>query len=188
MTRPCEGEYHSRHAGRWAHDLTEVTLPAKSTKGLHTQTAAARAPMSASQQSQPPTQRRRDPVTTVYTHAQLLSRARELRRHAARTRQRARELRGEILRIQLPVDHSCSARARRLLEKHLSDDLAATLEDAKLIASELVTNAFIHGGRDRAAAITPTQSPAHRDHRPRPRRRDPRHRPRSEPRIRPADR
>jgi anti-sigma regulatory factor (Ser/Thr protein kinase) len=101
--------------------------------------------MSASQQSQPPTQRRRDPVTTVYTHAQLLSRARELRRHAARTRQRARELRGEILRIQLPVDHSCSARARRLLEKHLSDDLAATLEDAKLIASELVTNAFIHG-------------------------------------------
>lgn len=101
--------------------------------------------MTTRQHTQPERERRTDPLATVYRGAALLHLAREARQDAVRARERARELRGEILRVQLPRARSCAVRARRLLEMHLPDELAAMLPDAKLVASELVTNAFLHG-------------------------------------------
>ncbi|MFL5862715.1 MAG: ATP-binding protein [Solirubrobacteraceae bacterium] len=50
------------------------------------------------------------------------------------------------LRAQLPRDRSCAIVARRLVEGHARDDLDdRQIESAMLIASELATNALLHG-------------------------------------------
>ena len=77
--------------------------------------------------------------------AECVREARELCRDAARARERARELRGELLRVALAREPSCGASARRLLEAHLAQHPAGMLLDAKTVVSELVNNAFIHG-------------------------------------------
>ena len=76
---------------------------------------------------------------------ELLRRAEELCRDAARAREQAGELRGELLRVPLPRHPSSGARARRLLETHLAQYPPLTLQDAKTVLSELVNNALIHG-------------------------------------------
>jgi anti-sigma regulatory factor (Ser/Thr protein kinase) len=48
--------------------------------------------------------------------------------------------------IRLPRDRSCAALARRFLEQQLAAELSPrALNDAKLVASELVDNAYLHG-------------------------------------------
>ena len=57
-------------------------------------------------------------------------------------------LRGQAwsLTAQLPRDSSCPRVARRLLEEYAREELAdREREDAMVITSELVTNAFLHG-------------------------------------------
>lgn len=71
--------------------------------------------------------------------------AQELCRDAARAQERARELRGTVLRVPLAREPGCGARARQLLAVHLAQHPAPMLEDAKTVVSELVNNAFIHG-------------------------------------------
>jgi anti-sigma regulatory factor (Ser/Thr protein kinase) len=53
----------------------------------------------------------------------------------------------ELFRAQLPRDESCEAAGRRLLEQHLSDDRfgARLVSNVKLVVSELISNAFLHG-------------------------------------------
>jgi anti-sigma regulatory factor (Ser/Thr protein kinase) len=51
----------------------------------------------------------------------------------------------ELFRSFLPRDSSCGSTARRDLEAHLDQRLDGSLEDAKMIVSELVNNAFLHG-------------------------------------------
>jgi hypothetical protein len=57
----------------------------------------------------------------------------------------ARKLRGEVFCVPLPRGLGSGAHARRLLECHLVEEPGATVEDAKLIASELINNAVVHG-------------------------------------------
>lgn len=53
---------------------------------------------------------------------------------------------GRAFTAQLPRDRSCAWVARRLLEEYAQDELRPReREDALLIVSELVTNAFRHG-------------------------------------------
>lgn len=48
--------------------------------------------------------------------------------------------------IELPRDHSCASRARRWLEQKVPQGLdRRTLDDLKLVATELVENALMHG-------------------------------------------
>jgi anti-sigma regulatory factor (Ser/Thr protein kinase) len=52
----------------------------------------------------------------------------------------------EPLEAALPRDRSCARIARRILEHELGHRVsAATLHDLKLVATELVYNAFFHG-------------------------------------------
>jgi anti-sigma regulatory factor (Ser/Thr protein kinase) len=53
---------------------------------------------------------------------------------------------GELIRSTLPRAPECGAVARRLLTERAGDILAGqALEDAKLVATELANNAFLHG-------------------------------------------
>jgi two-component sensor histidine kinase len=74
-------------------------------------------------------------------HVQAAARARQ---HAARISADSRRLRGELLRERLPREVRCGALARRLVETHL-DALPAEVDDAKMVVSELVNNALVHG-------------------------------------------
>ena len=51
----------------------------------------------------------------------------------------------EVFRSFLPRDSSCGSKARRQLEAHFAQRLDGTLEDAKMVVSELVNNAYLHG-------------------------------------------
>lgn len=51
----------------------------------------------------------------------------------------------EVFHSVLPRDPSCGSAARRLLETHLSQHLDDALDDAKMVVSELVNNAYVHG-------------------------------------------
>lgn len=51
-----------------------------------------------------------------------------------------------LIRSALPRHTSCGAQARMLLSDHLGEELPAnTLADLKLVATELVNNAYLHG-------------------------------------------
>lgn len=51
-----------------------------------------------------------------------------------------------VVHVQLPRDRSCAAVARRVLEDHLNGEFdRQAVEHAMLIASELVSNALLHG-------------------------------------------
>jgi serine/threonine-protein kinase RsbW len=53
---------------------------------------------------------------------------------------------GGPVEIGLPRTPACAAVARRFVERHLSHVLAKPgLDDAKLVVSELVDNAYLHG-------------------------------------------
>jgi hypothetical protein len=84
-------------------------------------------------------------LVTRQACAERVRRAKELCLNAARAREQARELRGELLRVPLLRDPSCGASARRLLETHLAQHPRPTLQDAKTVLSELVNNAVVHG-------------------------------------------
>ncbi len=62
--------------------------------------------------------------------AECVRQAQELCRDAARGR--ARELRGELLRVPPAGEPSCGASARRLLEAHLAQHPARTLQRGQL--------------------------------------------------------
>jgi len=48
--------------------------------------------------------------------------------------------------IELPRDRSCGVRARRWIERQAGPEIAReTLDDLKLVATELVDNAYLHG-------------------------------------------
>jgi anti-sigma regulatory factor (Ser/Thr protein kinase) len=56
-----------------------------------------------------------------------------------------REMDGSV-EARLPRRRECAAVARRLLDKHLSARVgSAAMDDLKLVASELVGNAYLHG-------------------------------------------
>lgn len=100
----------------------------------------------------PPEQPRRQPpeppplqLAMWRASAESVRRAQELCRDAARARERARDARGELLRVSLAREPSCGASARRLLEAHVAQHPARLLQDAKTVVSELVNNAFLHG-------------------------------------------
>lgn len=60
------------------------------------------------------------------------------------------------LELQLPRSRDCGARARRWLEQELGHRLdARVLEDLKLVVSELVDNAFLHGRGRIRLRVTP---------------------------------
>jgi anti-sigma regulatory factor (Ser/Thr protein kinase) len=51
-----------------------------------------------------------------------------------------------LLRTEFPRDRSCAAAARRAIESAAGDLLSASaLDDLKLVATELVDNAYLHG-------------------------------------------
>jgi anti-sigma regulatory factor (Ser/Thr protein kinase) len=48
--------------------------------------------------------------------------------------------------VELPRDRSCASRARHWLEQRVPDGISGdTMDDLKLIATELVENALVHG-------------------------------------------
>jgi anti-sigma regulatory factor (Ser/Thr protein kinase) len=48
--------------------------------------------------------------------------------------------------VELPRDRSCASRARRWLEQHVPRGTdSETMDDLKLVATELVENALVHG-------------------------------------------
>ncbi len=48
--------------------------------------------------------------------------------------------------VELPRDRSCAARARRWLEQHVPEGTSGrVVDDVKLVATELVENALVHG-------------------------------------------
>jgi anti-sigma regulatory factor (Ser/Thr protein kinase) len=48
--------------------------------------------------------------------------------------------------VALPRERSCATLARRLIERRYGHDLASNvLDDLKLVVTELVANAFVHG-------------------------------------------
>jgi len=50
------------------------------------------------------------------------------------------------IEVPLPRERSCAAIARRLVERHFSYELDAhAIENLKLVATELVDNAYLHG-------------------------------------------
>jgi anti-sigma regulatory factor (Ser/Thr protein kinase) len=52
----------------------------------------------------------------------------------------------QAIRAPLPRDPACGAAARHLLDEQLGPKLApVTLADAKIVVSELVNNAYLHG-------------------------------------------
>lgn len=52
----------------------------------------------------------------------------------------------EMIECSLPRELTCSGLARRLIEQHFSSQLAEdSLDELKLVASELVENAYLHG-------------------------------------------
>lgn len=53
------------------------------------------------------------------------------------------------IEVRLPRDRSCAGRARRWLEDHVPPDAdPQAVEDLKLVATELVQNALVHGRGD----------------------------------------
>lgn len=64
---------------------------------------------------------------------------------AARIHADCRRSRGELAGARLPRDASCAAAARRLVEERLGATSADEIADVKLVVSELVSNAFLHG-------------------------------------------
>jgi hypothetical protein len=94
------------------------------------------------------------PSAAVKRSALLVHRAQVLQRNAAGAVRQARKLRGEVFCVPLPRGLGSGAHARRLLERHLVEEPGATVEDAKLIASELINNAVVHG----AGSIRPRLS------------------------------
>ena len=60
------------------------------------------------------------------------------------------------MEADLPRERSCAAIARRLVDQHLGAALeASTLDDLKLVVSELVDNAYIHGVGQVSIKLTP---------------------------------
>jgi two-component sensor histidine kinase len=52
----------------------------------------------------------------------------------------------EILEIELPRERTCGAIARRAVEHHTAERLPPdALDDLKLVVTELVDNAYLHG-------------------------------------------
>ena|SRR5947209_17259820 len=52
----------------------------------------------------------------------------------------------QLLEVTLPRDKTCASVARRAVERRLRDELdTGTLQDVKLVVTELVDNAYIHG-------------------------------------------
>lgn len=52
----------------------------------------------------------------------------------------------DLLETELPRERSCGAEARRLVEERYGDGLDSdTLFDLKLVVTELVDNAYMHG-------------------------------------------
>jgi anti-sigma regulatory factor (Ser/Thr protein kinase) len=52
----------------------------------------------------------------------------------------------EPIEAELPRERICTALARRLVEEHYQGELGApALQDLKLVVSELVDNAYVHG-------------------------------------------
>lgn len=64
---------------------------------------------------------------------------------AARAREDARRIRGELFQVRLPRGPTCARVARRLVDTHLVTPNAEELADARTVVSELVSNAFVHG-------------------------------------------
>jgi anti-sigma regulatory factor (Ser/Thr protein kinase) len=61
-----------------------------------------------------------------------------------------------VIESDLPRERSCAAIARRLVDEYFADDLdPRTVEDLKLVVSELVDNAYIHGVGQIRIKITP---------------------------------
>jgi hypothetical protein len=57
-----------------------------------------------------------------------------------------RTLAVEPIEVLLPRSRECGALARRLVERHFGPRASATaLDDVKLVVSELVDNAYLHG-------------------------------------------
>lgn len=53
---------------------------------------------------------------------------------------------GDLLRSELPREPGCGGAARRLVERFLRERrLEALADDARIIVSELVNNAYLHG-------------------------------------------
>jgi anti-sigma regulatory factor (Ser/Thr protein kinase) len=73
---------------------------------------------------------------------------------------RATILMTEPLKLELPRERDCAVIARRWLEQHCREMLGAgALDDLKLIATELVNNAYVHGrGRIRLILETSGQT------------------------------
>lgn len=60
------------------------------------------------------------------------------------------------IEADLPRERSCAALARRLVDEHLGAALdASTLDDLKLVVSELVDNAYTHGVGQIRMKLTP---------------------------------
>ena len=52
----------------------------------------------------------------------------------------------EAVEAELPMERICTALARRLVEQHYEGELRPPLlQDLKLVVSELVDNAYVHG-------------------------------------------
>ena len=61
-----------------------------------------------------------------------------------------------VIESDLPRERSCAALARRLVDEHFADELdVRTLDDLKLVVSELVDNAYIHGVGQIRIKLTP---------------------------------
>ena len=53
---------------------------------------------------------------------------------------------GDLVRSELPREPGCGGAARRLVERFLRERrLEALADDARIIVSELVNNAYLHG-------------------------------------------
>ncbi|HLY50875.1 MAG TPA: ATP-binding protein [Solirubrobacteraceae bacterium] len=61
-----------------------------------------------------------------------------------------------LIDVDLPRQRTCAAIARRLVDEHFADELdAGTLDDLKLVVSELVDNAYLHGVGQIRMKLTP---------------------------------
>lgn len=76
------------------------------------------------------------------------SRSQAIRRETALIRSRSRVLSRGRIQVRLARDQSSAAHLRGLIEDHLAGQPAAIVETVKLVAGELVDNAYRHGEGD----------------------------------------
>jgi len=85
------------------------------------------------------------PVALRETLIRTAERAAVLQNEAARIRAHSRVLRGVVLRVTLDRDPASGRFARGLLEEYLDGCPVEVVCDAKMVASELINNAYRHG-------------------------------------------